>query len=85
MTRWDLLWMDEQGERFYSSTFGAWLEGVYEYQLANPGQRDGQAAFNFLHAIKPDIANQIRTTPLDPFYQDDRLDAFFRKVEELWQ
>jgi len=82
----DLDWMNEQSRGFYSSTFGAWLEGLYEYQLANPEQRDGQAAFNFLYNIRPKMAQEIHCTPLDPFFTDDRfvLTEFFSWVSNNW-
>lgn len=34
-------------------------------------QRYGQHYFNMLHEKRPDVANKIRATPLDPFYYDE--------------
>ena len=34
----------------------------------NPNWRLGQAYFNVLFDLRPDLAERIRTTPLDPFY-----------------
>lgn len=39
-------------------------------------QREGQRAFNALYAIRPDLAEQVRGTDLDPFYDDSRLPDF---------
>lgn len=43
--------------------------------------RAGQAAFNMLYVLRPDLADQIRGTDLDPFYQDERLPAFYAWLE----
>jgi len=45
--------------------------------------RKGQKAFNELHAENPKIANMIRGTVNDPFYNDKKLDAFYAEVERL--
>lgn len=40
--------------------------------------RQGQAAFNALYKIRPDLADSIRGHfQLDPFHRDERLPAFF--------
>ena len=44
------------------------------------GWREGQAAFNALHEIDPDLANEIRGTRLDPFHQDGKLPEFYATV-----
>ena len=45
--------------------------------------RQGQIAFNELYATEPDIANSIRGSEFDPFYDDEKLEAFFERVAEL--
>ena len=45
--------------------------------------RKGQKAFNDLYLEDPGIANLIRGTINDPFYNDKRLPDFYKKVEEL--
>ena len=47
-------------------------------------QRKGQSAFNLLCSLRPDLSEQVRATPLDPFYQDEILPAFFSWVKEHW-
>lgn len=49
-----------------------------------PGQRAGQLHFNVLFLLRPRLADAIRSTPLDPFYQDARLPEFLNAVEERW-
>lgn len=43
----------------------------------NPQWRYGQAAFNVLHAHRPDLSEQIRGTRLDPFPDRDGLQPEF--------
>jgi hypothetical protein len=52
---------------------------VREYQEQNPELRRGQALFNVLHDIRPDLAEMVRGTDIDPFYaqpDDHRIQAF---------
>lgn len=49
----------------------------------NPEIRRGQAAFNRLAELRPDIAERIRGTEADPFGDDQRMRAFYRKVIKL--
>jgi hypothetical protein len=42
------------------------------------GWRKGQAMFNALYALEPDLANIIRGQyGVDPFYRDDFIPAFY--------
>jgi hypothetical protein len=49
-----------------------------------PGLRDGQTAFNVLHRMNPDLADLIRGSNRDPFYDDSRLQDFFDFVGRHW-
>lgn len=44
------------------------------------GQRKGQAFFNLLYKFYPSVANSIRNTEYDPFYQDELLDKCINKI-----
>ena len=49
--------------------------------------RFGQAAFNVLAEWRPDLAERVRGTMLDPFYSsrgDTRLKTFLRFLEQNW-
>ena len=48
-------------------------------------QRYGQWLFNSLYSVRPDIANRIRTSINDPFYQDNRVPAFLEAVAKEWK
>lgn len=40
------------------------------------GQRRGQARFNALQVVAPDLASIVRGTVNDPFYSDQEVDGF---------
>jgi len=47
--------------------------------------RLGQKLFNVLYSFyRPDIANKIRGSIVDPFNNDNMIPAFLDKVDELW-
>lgn len=39
--------------------------------------RIGQTYFNVLYEFDHELADRIRTTEFDPFFDDNKLDAFF--------
>lgn len=43
-----------------------------------PRQRAGQRIFNAVHSIDPAFADSVRATDVDPFYDDERCEAFLR-------
>ena len=50
----------------------------------NPEWRTGQAYFNTLAEMRPDIAEQVRGTTVDCFYQDWLIPDFLNVVYGLW-
>ncbi len=53
------------------------------YRMDNPAQRAGQAAFNTLAAVHPEIADKVTADfRVDPFYDDDRLPRFMEFVRD---
>lgn len=48
-------------------------------------QRRGQWMFNLLARVRPSLAEKIRSGPLDPFYDDSRVDDFLAYVTEHWK
>jgi hypothetical protein len=52
---------------------------------ARRGQRPGQAHFNALYELRPDLADEIRGTDLDPFYNDTRIPEFLCWVVAHWR
>ena len=42
--------------------------------------RRGQCLFNALYDINPDVANNIRSTDSDCFYDDNKIETFFNEL-----
>ena len=59
-----------------------WCVGYYAAN--HPEERRGQATFNVLYRIRPDLSERIRGTALDAFYKNERLDAMCLFIEEEW-
>lgn len=49
---------------------------VAEKMRDTPRIRLGQSLFNATHELRPDLANKVRGSDLDPFYNDGRAGAF---------
>lgn len=47
-------------------------------------QRTGQASFNLIAEIRPELANRIRGTEFDAFYDDTKTQAMWQYAEEHW-
>lgn len=57
----------------------------YEKQVKqDPSIRYGQIYFNLLHAARPDIANELRGSTLDPFHSNYVSDKTHIFVEHKW-
>lgn len=65
-------------------TFTDFTLYVIDYDRIHHKQRSGQAAFNALWEARMDLAERIRDTILDPFYDDSRLLAFWHFVQTEW-
>lgn len=48
----------------------------------NKKLRYGQAVFNTMHDLNPNVANKFRGSDYDPFYDDGKVDAFIQKCLE---
>lgn len=49
-------------------------------RMKNKDWRKGQAFFNALHTLFPDVADEIRATDKDPYYVDERLEACIKFI-----
>jgi hypothetical protein len=67
-----------------ATTFADYQTAVARAQKRHPEWRRGQTHFNVLTRLHRDLAEAVWATPLDPFSQDERLDAFLSYVEEHW-
>lgn len=66
-----------------SYEFFIWY-GANSMLNSNSRQRSGQFLFNSLLKFRPDIAEKIRGTDVDPFYTDDRLDTACAWIDANW-
>lgn len=66
----------------------AYYVAVAQAMLANPRLRYGQALFNVLADMRPDLSQAVRSDDsIDPFYADadsDRIKAFYAWLNENW-
>ena len=66
-----------------NNTFDELIEEFYKTKFPDE-LRPGQSAFNFVYEYLPTIANQIRGTNKDPFYQSSILPEFWDEVKRLY-
>ena len=73
-------------------TYEEYLAAIGDYRATRPEQRAGQASFNVLAQLRPDLSEDIRGTLLDPFYLRssnvrDRvlLKEFFLHIKNNWK
>lgn len=48
-----------------------------ELRRQNPNYRWGQALFNALYDINPELADHVRGTGADPFYDNSKINHFY--------
>lgn len=65
------------------STFNEYL--CLAYGPRPPFIRIGQALFNALCVSWPELAEKVRGSEVDPFYDDTRIDAFIAFVARWWE
>lgn len=66
-------------------TFEQFITEVSRQRRLNRYWRYGQTIFNVLHAIRPDLSEQMRGAyELDPFYRDDLTHRALNWIKENW-
>jgi hypothetical protein len=55
-----------------------------EWQKVDSTYRYGQCMFNLLAGCRPDIAERIRATNVDPFYKDYVSQDTWEFVHDVW-
>lgn len=68
-----------QGHRFSTHVLFAQVNLV---RKRHPELRAGQALWNVTVELWPDIANPLRGTEVDPFYDDSKIGAFIMACAE---
>lgn len=51
-------------------------------QIANSQYRAGQSFFNALYIMHPEIADNIRGSTVDPYYQDDKIELCIKTITD---
>lgn len=65
-----------------NSEYIAFRKQVKETLQEFPMLRKGQVMFNVLYEIRQDIAEKVRSTDLDPFYDDNKIPQFIKYISE---
>jgi len=65
-------------------TFAGFVRAAHVMNVIYPEWRKGQALFNTLYEIRPDLANEVQGTYFDPFRVDDRIGPFLTFVMVRW-
>jgi hypothetical protein len=72
-----------KGTQYYERmTYGEYVTEVTTGQHYT--QRPGQYAYYVLQMHRPDIANQVLGTDLDPFHKDEVEVSFLEYVAQQW-
>lgn len=66
------------------SIFSVYLRAVAREMINHPYYRPGQAYFNVLVSYDRELAENIRGSENDPFYNDSSLSGFLEIVEMTW-
>jgi len=68
------------------NTFTDFLAGWHNYITDNPNQRMGQSLFNYMYQEPStrELAEEIVTGSLDPFYKPENIMPALRLVEEVF-
>lgn len=65
-----------------------WTDVATRANRKGNAERYGQAAFNYLAEVRPDLSERVRGTYLDPFYAssvaDNRFINFMGFLRENW-
>jgi hypothetical protein len=64
------------------TTFGEYQRAVKVAIRERRGLREGQAYFDVLLELEPELAQRLTGTADDPFYDDGKLPAFLLRVAE---
>jgi hypothetical protein len=65
-------------------TYSFTIEGLaLHLTIKNKGWRYGQAVFNATYQLFPEVANKLRATSVDCFYQDSKVNDFLKAVANL--
>lgn len=67
-------------DKLNPSQLSEYSEAVRRSLIDNKSWRAGQAMFNVLYDTYPGIANRVRSTPIDPFYNNKKIWDFLLDI-----
>lgn len=59
------------------------IELANQMQMENKRWRWGQCVFNALHFTYPEVADRLRATDIDCFYNDAKADLFLETADKM--
>lgn len=65
-------------------TYLDWFDMATRYAARHSDQRLGQALFNSLNHVNRVLANSVRGSVVDPFFDNQHIPAFINYVEKNW-
>lgn len=66
-------------------TYSQFVQHANAYYAHHKGeQRYGQAVFNYLYRVRPDLADRLRATNLDPFHKTSVPDIVWTFIANNW-
>jgi hypothetical protein len=74
----------EQERKIAFISFSEYIQEAMRFQGLHPELRAGQSFSNVLNKIRPDLADAVISTEVDPFYNNDNLNKFFEFLLENW-
>ncbi len=66
------------------SSLDDYLEAVATARAAHPEWREGQAFFNTLQVMRPDLGQSVVGSAIDPFHLDGNLRPFLDWLDDAW-
>lgn len=69
-------------EKLTSKQIGSVIEVQNILLFTYPDYRTGQALFNALHSLYPEVANEIKGTDVDPYYSDQNIAKCIKHISE---
>jgi len=60
------------------------VQRTYDIRWTYPQMRVGQAFYNCLDDLRPDLANDIVLSAIDPYHDDNLIDMAYEYVKENW-
>jgi hypothetical protein len=66
-------------------TFEEFVMAFEQYYILNAGKfRRGQALYNFLAMVRPEMTRCIVASHIDPFYVDSNVDSCLEFICQIW-